>query len=289
MTHDLIGVFGGTSLVGRLLLLQLTSRGYQVDAYTQKESVFEPLNSVRWHSYNTSIDLPNDHIECWICAAPIWVIPEHFDLLESQGARRLVALSSTSRFGKQNSEDLAERQIAQRLAKAEEKLQQWAEDRNIQLVILRPTLIYGHGLDKNISEISRFIRRFGFFPLFGKAQGLRQPVHADDIAKACVSALLENDVQSGAYNLSGGETLRYREMVERIFETMGRKPRLLPIPLLLFTLAISVLRLISRYKHWSPAMAQRMNQDLVFDHSEATIAFGFRPRGFNPTPEDLPK
>jgi nucleoside-diphosphate-sugar epimerase len=289
VTKQQVGLIGATSLVGRLLSLQLADMNHGVVAYTRKNQAFTPADRVQWRSYDNSPDTYTDHIECWICAAPIWVIPEHFDLLESEGARRVVALSSTSRFGKKNSDDLAERQLAQRLANAEETLQHWAEHRNIQLVILRPTLIYGHGLDKNISEIARFIRRFSFFPLFAEAQGLRQPVHADDIAKACISALLENNVQSGAYNLSGGETLHYREMVTRIFKAMGKQPRLLPIPLWLFALTISVLRLIPRYRHWSSAMAQRMNQDLVFDHSEASEAFGFRPRGFNLTPEDLPK
>lgn len=289
MTKQQVGLIGATSLVGRLLSLQLADRNHGVVAYTRKNQAFNPADRVQWRTYNTTTGQVTPHIECWICAAPIWVIPEHFDLLESRGARRLVVLSSTSRFGKQNSEDLSERQLAQRLAEAEETLQNWAGERDIQLVILRPTLIYGHGLDKNISVISRFIRRFGFFPLFGKAQGLRQPVHADDVARACIFALLESDVPSGAYNLSGGETLHYREMVARIFKAMGKNPRLLPIPLWLFTPAISALRLIPRYKHWSPAMAQRMNQDLEFDHSEASNALGFRPRGFNLSSEDLPK
>ncbi len=59
----------------------------------------------------------------------------------------------------------------------------------VEWVILRPTLIYGHGRDKNITEIARFIRRFGFFPLLGKANGLRQPIHVEDVAEACFAAL----------------------------------------------------------------------------------------------------
>ena len=51
-------------------------------------------------------------------------------------------------------------------------------------------------------------------------------MHADDVAKACVSALFQNNVTGQAYNLSGGETLSCREMVERIFTAMRKKPRL---------------------------------------------------------------
>ena len=96
-------------------------------------------------------------------------------MLERYGACRVVALSSTSRFTKDDSSDPEEQAIALRLADAEARVQAWAASHGVEWVILRPTLIYGLGRDKNIAEIARFIRRFGFFPLFGKAKGLRQP------------------------------------------------------------------------------------------------------------------
>ncbi|WP_163833050.1 NAD-dependent epimerase/dehydratase family protein [Spartinivicinus ruber] len=289
MNSQRIGLIGATSLVGQLLLPRLVDEGYNIVAYTRKSIHVQPGSSIQWRSFESSPSHIAENIQYWICVAPIWVLPAHFELLESQGVHRIIVLSSTSRFGKLISKDVAERTLAQRLAEAEAKLQRWSDERKIELVILRPTLIYGRGLDTNVSEISRFILRFGFFPLLGQAQGLRQPIHADDVAQACVAALLHNDVSGRAFNLSGGETLPYKEMVERIFKAKGKKPRLFPVPLWVFGLAVAVLKLIPRYKHWSSAMAQRMNQDLVFDHSEATGAFGFRPRGFLLKLEDLPK
>ena len=109
------------------------------------------------------------------------------------------------------------------------------EGSGVDWVILRPTLIYGLGQDKNISEIVRLIRRFGFFPLVGQAKGLRQPVHAEDVATACLSALEKTDVVNRAYNLSGGETLSYREMINRVFTALGRRPRLIPYRSLAFS------------------------------------------------------
>ena len=224
----------------------------------------------------------------WVCVAPIWALPAHFPLLEAQGAQRIVVLSSTSRFTKDASSDPEEQAVARRLAEAEARVQAWAESRGVEWVILRPTLIYGLGRDKNIAEIARFIRRFGFFPLFGKAEGLRQPVHAEDVAAACVAALQAHGAANRAYNLSGGETLAYREMVARIFAALGRRPRLLAVPLWVFSLAVAVLRRLPRYRHWSAAMALRMNRDLVFDHSAASRDFAFKPRAFAPSVEDVP-
>ncbi|WP_342674020.1 NAD-dependent epimerase/dehydratase family protein [Candidatus Accumulibacter aalborgensis] len=219
--------------------------------------------------------------------APIWVLPEHFALLDAHGARRVVALSSTSRFTKSGSSDSQEQSVAERLAEAEARLQAWAEARGVEWVVLRPTLIYGLGRDKNIVEIARCIRRFGFFPVFGRADGLRQPIHAQDVAGACLAALQAVDVANRAYNISGGETLPYREMVVRVFAALGCPPRLLAVPLPAFRVAVSLLHCLPRYRHWSSAMAERMNQDLVFDHHDAQRDFAFEPRAFVLSQEDV--
>jgi len=219
-------------------------------------------------------------IPYWICVAPIWVLPGYFAMLESCGVRRIVALSSTSRFTKDTSTDIHEQAIARQLADAEDSLQVWAEGRGVEWVVLRPTLIYDQGRDKNISEIAGFIRRFGFFPLFGAAQGKRQPIHAEDVAAACLAALQSPEAANRTYNISGGETLSYRDMISRIFAMLGASPRLLTVPLWAFSMAVVLMRQVPRYRTWSSAMAERMNRDMVFDHSEATRDFGFIPRKF---------
>jgi hypothetical protein len=49
-----------------------------------------------------------------------------------------------------------------------------------------------------------------------------------------------------------------------------------------------MLRHLPRYRLWSAAMVERMNRDLVFDHSDATRDLDFLPQPFQLTPEDLP-
>ncbi|MGR9088543.1 MAG: NAD(P)H-binding protein, partial [Gammaproteobacteria bacterium] len=231
---------------------------------------------------------PAKPIPYWICLAPIWILPDYFDQLASHGAKRVVALSSTSRFSKSFSTDVKEQELALRLAQSEDLLKTWAESHGIEWIIFRPTLIYGHARDKNITEIARFIVRFRFFPLLGSASGLRQPIHADDVAQSCLTALTSPSLSNRAYTLSGGETLTYKEMVIRIFESLQVRPRLIPIPLEFFKLAIACLRVFPRFRHWSTAMAERMNTDLSFDHSEAKRVFNFSPRPFRLSGSDLP-
>lgn len=287
-----LAVIGATGLVGECLLALSTKAGWKVTAYYRGESA-PASEAIEW------LPLPQPGVAAaphspsetaakyWICTAPIWILPEYFALLESQGIRRLVTLSSTSRFTKKDSSDPEEQAVSRRLAEAEARVQQWAESGGVEWVILRPTLIYGFGRDGNIAEIARFIRLFGFFPLFGKAQGLRQPVHVQDVAHACLAALESSAAANRVYNLSGGETLSYRDMLIRVFTCMGRFPLLLPVPLLAFQIACALFRLFPRYRHWSSAMAERMNRDMAFDHSQAARDLAFKPRAFALFPEDL--
>lgn len=288
MTNARVGLLGATSLVGKCLIPLLIDSGARVFAFS-RQPIEHVGDGIAWRNLSDSHSANTDQLDHWICVAPIWVLPEHFPLLEASGARRVVALSSTSRFTKVGSGDTAESAVAARLIEAEDRVVAWAKSRGIEWVILRPTLIYGLGRDKNISEIARFIRRFGFFPVFGKAQGLRQPIHAEDVAAACVAALQTPDAANRAYNLSGAETLAYRAMVARVFAALGRPVRLVTVPLWTFRLAVAMLRRLPRYRHWSAAMAERMNRDLVFDHADAARDFGFKPRGFALTAEDVPQ
>lgn len=287
-----VGVLGARSLVGACVLSRLTEdEGGRVIAFSRRMEIAVSGNSIDWRQIleqaSGAVSEPRS-IEQWICVAPIWVLSDYFQMLESYGVRKVVAVSSTSLFSKNTSDDLEERLLAKRLADAEAQLQSWAESHGVEWVILRPTLIYGLGQDKNIAEIARFIRRFGFFPLFGKAQGLRQPIRAEDVAAACVCALQTASVVNRAYDISGGETLPYRDMILRIFATLGRRPRMLNVPLWAFRLAVALVHLIPRYRHWSGAMAERMNRDLVFDHTDAACAFSFNPSGFALSARDLP-
>ncbi|MGC1175164.1 NAD-dependent epimerase/dehydratase family protein [Polaromonas sp.] len=241
---------------------------------------------VSWHFVdlsNKTNDLPALEANTLIHAASLWFLPDWLEKFHALGVRRVIAFSSTSRFTKLASASPYEQEITHKLITAEERVVSECERLGIAWTIFRPTLIYGGaGGDRNVADIARLIRRFGFFPLLGTASGRRQPVHARDLATACVQSLSSPASHNRAYNLSGGEILTYIDMVRRIFETLGRQPRFVRIPLVAFRLAVSLARLHPRLAHLTPDMALRMQVDLVFDHGDATRDFGYRPGRFDP-------
>lgn len=285
-----IAVLGASSFVGEFAIQRLRKAGHHVVAFSRSPHDGKTDSDVTRVPLSPSMAVSREvpPIKEWLCVAPIRVLPQYFSMIEASGVRRVVALSSTSLLAKKDSSDQGEQALVRGLYAGEQALRTWAEKQGVEWVILRPTLIYGYGRDKNVTEILGFVRRWGFFPVLGRADGLRQPVHADDVATACVLALTVPAAGNRTYNLSGGETLSYRDMVCRIFAAIGKPPHLVTIPRGLFWLAVTALRLLPRYRDWTTEMAERMNRDLVFDHAEAARDLGFSPRPFRLSSQDCP-
>lgn len=291
MTGAVFGVLGATSPAGERAVESLVARGDTVVAFSRVRHYSSADSGVTWvcltDESTEDIVAAHKSIPTWIALCPIWALSEHFELLARLGARRIVCLSSTSQFTKAPSNDPHEAEVVELLSQGERNLQEWSESVDVAWTVLRPTLIYGRGTDRNLSEIVRIIRRVRAFPVFGPASGLRQPIYVDDVAEASIQAALSPNAINRAYNLSGAEVLTYREMVIRIFAALNLKPRLIRVPLWSFNLALTFLRLIPAYRNWNNQMAQRMSLDMAFDHEEARRDFGFDPRPFHLHPADL--
>jgi len=285
VTAPSVGVVGARGFVGRRVVAALSAGRHPVVACTRDTRGVagpSPPSEVRWHPLGG----PPLRVRKWISVCPLWCLPEWLPWLEACGAERLVAVSSTSRFTKSGSADADERATAERLAVAEAAVVRWAEGRSVAATILRPTLIYDGIHDRNVARIAGFVRRWGFFPLVGGARGVRQPVHVDDVASACVAALGSGATGTASYALSGGESLTYREMVSRIFQAAGLRPRFVSLPRWAIRPGI---RIASRLGVGGVTigMFDRMSEDLVFDHAGAARDLGFRPRPFS-LPASLP-
>ncbi len=285
-TRPPIGLLGATSFVGSALMHMLAQKGIPMLAVSREP----PPCSSFLTTWSSPLEIPAKgyRIEEWVSVAPIWATESCLIALENTDIRRLIALSSTSAATKKTTTSEADRMLALKIEKSEDTLRLWAEKHDVHLTILRPTLIYGHGKDKNLSEIARLIQKLRVFPLLGAANGKRQPVHVDDVAQACLNALHHPCLPQTVYVISGAEVLPYREMVRRIFLALSLKPLFIPIPAWLFAWTVRLMNLIPRYRTWNPAMIERMNQDMTFSHEDAARDFDFKPRAFDLRREDLP-
>ena len=197
-------------------------------------------------------------------------------------ASRVVAFGSTSIATKNASNDPAERDVAERLRIAEETLFAFGLRHQVGMTVLRPTLVYGRGRDRTLSRIATLAQRRGIFALPRNATGLRQPVHTDDLAAAALATANAAQSAGRAYDVPGGETLRFDDMVARTLAVLHPRPRLLRLPTPLFRLAVASARGFGMIDAVGPAMLARLDADLVFDAADARRDFGYAPRGFAP-------
>jgi nucleoside-diphosphate-sugar epimerase len=281
-----IWVFGATSQVGRFLLPRLVANGYCVRAFSRDPSAAQAQDSMRliWqaHEFGGALPLPaTGRPDIVIHLARLRLLPDQIDALAKRGMRQLIAFGSTSRFTKRDSSNPRERDLVADLERAEREIETACGRLGIRWAIFRPTLIYSPGHDHNLSMLSKFIRRFGFFPLPGSGSGLRQPVHADDLAQACVSLLGARQGWNQAYNLSGGQVLAYRAMVEEIFHKLGLRSRFVSLSRGWWLFLLMLARMLPAYRNVTMDMIGRVNTDMCFAHDEAARNFGFSPRGLD--------
>ncbi|WP_296819315.1 sugar nucleotide-binding protein, partial [Brevundimonas sp.] len=187
-----------------------------------------------------------------------------------------IAFSSTSVLTKAASADPAERAVVEALARGEDAVRASGVD----WTILRPTLIYAEGQDGNVSRLASLARRLPALPIAGRGEGRRQPVHADDLAQAALQALDARATAGRTYELAGGETLTYRQMCERVFEGLGRTPRIVSVPPALWRLGLTLASPL--LPGATGEMGARMDRDLVFDDGAARADFGWSPGPFRP-------
>jgi len=265
-------ITGATGQIGFFLLPLLN----EFETFAISRSFQPSSNNLHWiqTDLKSPLTLPND-MDCFIHLAGLPLFPKI-------SAPRIIAFSSTSRFTKENSPNLHERKIAKSLIKSEETFIEFCEKQNIRWTLFYPTLIYGAGMDKNVLTLGRFIQRWGFFPLLGEAKGFRQPVHAEDLANACIKSLNNLNACNKKYFLTGSEIITYKQMLTIIFEQLHKKPFFLKLPLNILKIGLNLLKILPQFRYLNGEMLERMNQDLCFSSQMAIEDFGFEARGFKP-------
>lgn len=272
-------VIGGSGLVGGYIVEHLVRRGQRPLAMSRSRQGRPDADWIRGDMRRPD-ELSLPPFATLYCTADATLLANALPRLLNPSVTRLVVFSSTSVITKQDTEIAAERETIGRLAEAERKIAAICEQNNVGWTILRPTLIYAEGRDTNITPLSRLIRRFGFMPLVGGGPGLRQPVHAEDLAIGAINAAASPAAASMFYALPGGETLTYREMIGRIFDALRLPRRMVSVPPLLWRAAFVAAKPL--FPGANVAMGIRMMKDMAFDSSPAVRDIGWNPRAFNP-------
>lgn len=278
-------VTGATGFTGRYVVRRLAEAGHMVTAFVRPESSKEEVQdyvaafAVGDLSDPASLRRALDGHDALVNVASIGFghAEEIVNAAREVGVDQAIYFSTTSLFTTLPAASKVER------LKAETVIQ----SSSTPWTILRPTMIYGDTGDRNLIRLIRWIDRCKIVPVFGPGTYLVQPVHADDLAQAVVSALDSQGAARGkAYNLSGGTALSYNELVRLVGSLLGRSPWLVHFPVNASLLAVDVARRIPFAPRLSREQVLRLNENKAFAHDEAARDLRYAPRALRDGLED---
>jgi nucleoside-diphosphate-sugar epimerase len=141
-------------------------------------------------------------------------------------------------------------------------------------------MIYGAPDDRNIARLLQLLRRVPVLPVPGGGRRLQQPVHVDDLADALLSALTSPAAIGTTYDLAGPRALSFRQLLEESGAAVGRRVRLVPVPLRPCILALRTYERVARRPRLTAEQLGRLSEDKAFDIGPAARDLGYAPREF---------
>jgi UDP-glucose 4-epimerase len=123
---------------------------------------------------------------------------------------------------------------------AEEALRQIAAETGMEVVIIRPPLVYGPGVKANFLTLMRWLNKGLPLPL-GAIDNKRSLVALDNLLDLIVTCMDHPGAVNQTFLVSDGDDLSTPELMRRIASALGRRAWLLPVPIWLLQICAGLL------------------------------------------------
>lgn len=123
---------------------------------------------------------------------------------------------------------------------AEQALRQIAQETGLEVVIIRPVLVYGPGVKANFLSMMRWLHRGIPLPL-GAINNQRSLVALDNLVDLIVTCLHHPNAAGQTFLVSDGEDVSTTELLRRMAAALGRPARLIPVSTLVVQSVVSLL------------------------------------------------
>jgi len=261
-------VTGANGFVGRRMCVESCQRGWQVKAALRKpaspQNEFESVNigqidgQTNWSEALREMDVVI-HL-----AARVHVMRENSDnpleefrrvnvagtenLARSAalaGVKRLVYVSSVKVNGEATRDnqkfieaDIAAPQDPYGISKweAEQALHRVAAETGLEIVIVRPPLVYGPGVKGNFAQMLKILARGMPLPL-SSVRNLRSLIYVENLVDALFACATHSAAAGQTYLVSDGEDVSTPDLLRQLGNAMERPARLFPCPPALLKLA----------------------------------------------------
>ncbi|WP_330565276.1 SDR family oxidoreductase [Pseudomonas yamanorum] len=263
---------GATGFVGSAVMRRLVADGINVKAAVRSGSDqvegcvhvvrFESFEAADWREHLVGVD------SVVHCAARVHVMNDtetdplaafrkvnvegtlHLARQAAEaGVRRFVFISSIKVNGEgtqpgkpYTADDSADPRDPYGVSKmeAEQLLRELANHMPIEVVIIRPVLVYGPGVKANFLNMMRWLDKGIPLP-FGSIHNTRSLVALDNLVDLILISRVHPQAANQTFLVSDGEDLSTTQLLRRMAKALGKSARLLPIPSWILSCAANVL------------------------------------------------
>ncbi|CAN1531226.1 WcaG Nucleoside-diphosphate-sugar epimerases [Methylophilaceae bacterium] len=193
------------------------------------------------------------------------------------GVKRLVFVSSVKVNGEQTQigQPFTEKDVALPLDpygiskyEAEEGLRRIAKETGMEVVIIRPVLVYGPGVKGNFLSMMRWLHKGIPLP-FGAINNARSVVALDNLVDFIITCMHHPAAANQTFLVSDEVGISTTQLLQYTASAMGVKSRLIPVPALMIQVSAKLLG--------KGEVAQRLCGNLQVDISKARKLLGWVP------------
>lgn len=295
--NTLVTVYGGSGFLGRHLVRALAKRGYRIRVAVRRPELgfhLQPLGKVgQIHAVQANIRDARS-VEAAARGASVLInlvgilqegSRQHFDAVHAEGAER-VALAAkalgarmvhVSAIGADENSEVG----YARSKGAAERLVLVAQP---DAVIMRPSILFGPE-DDFFNRFAALARMSPVLPLIGGGHTKFQPVFVGDVAAAIADAV-DGRLNAGTtYELGGPNVYTFKELMQYILATIGRRRLLVPLPFFAARIKALLLQFAPSPLTLTPGQVDMLRTDNVV--SDAAIAEKRTLPGIGISPEPV--
>jgi nucleoside-diphosphate-sugar epimerase len=212
---------------------------------------------------------------------------------DNPGFKRFVHISTVGIHGHIPGDDLADENYRvspgdgyQRTKlEGEQWLAEFAEKNNIPWTIIRPTPIYGPG-DGRLLKFFKMANN-GYFLMLGKGKGIYHLIHVWDLTEIFMLAAVSDNALSEIFIAANDEPISMIEMAKIIGKALGRKIRIIRLPIWPFFLGADICKVICKPFGIQPPLYRRRvafyTKDRKFNISKLRDVLGYKLKYTNET------
>lgn len=151
---------------------------------------------------------------------------------------------------------------------AEQQLRKLSAETGMEVVIIRPVLVYGPGVKANFLNMMKWLYKGVPLPL-GAIHNKRSLVALENLVDLIVTCIAHPQAANQTFLVSDGEDLSTTELLRRMSHMLGKRPHLLPVPAWMLETAAKLLG--------KQSVAQRLCGSLQVDISDTRERLGWTP------------